>query len=66
MALPKKISDLTVIHADMRYGCIECGGPGLADMDENDDWEGDAYYMVEDAPFCSISCIEEWHGIELL
>lgn len=63
MALPKRISDLTVRKSVDT--CMQCGGPGLADMDTNPDWDGDTYYIVEDDPFCSISCIEEWHGIEL-
>lgn len=68
MALPKRISDLHTSKAS-RFnddGCMECGGPGLADMDTNEDWEGDCYYVVEGSPFCSVDCFERWHGIELL
>ena len=66
MALPTKISEIRIKRITNGDSCMECAGPGLADMDTNPDWDGDMYYIVEGDPFCSISCIEEWHGIELL
>jgi hypothetical protein len=63
MALPKNVSEIKIARA--KDSCMECGGPGLADMDTNPNWDGDMYYIVEGDPFCSIDCIERWHGIEL-
>lgn len=70
MALPKRISDMPITaHSDNCAcgcaGCMECGGPGLADSSTNPNWEGDMYYLVEGDIFCSVDCVERWHGIEL-
>jgi hypothetical protein len=65
MALPKRISEIRIKRIVNDDLCMQCGGPGLADMDTNPNWEGDTFYIVEGDPFCSISCIEDWHGISL-
>lgn len=59
--LPSKVSQLFTqrFNGDDEL-CMECGGPSVVDGQD-----GDEFYVVEGQPFCSIDCVERWHGIEL-